>query len=187
MSSFILGVNGSPHREGTGSRLLAESLLGAHAAGAEEVELVHLADVITKFPPADYGKEMPPPLKSLSELLLRADGIIFSTPVNWFNMSTLMKALFDLMTPLEFPDFPLEGKVAGLIATCDEDGGQQALSLMAAPLVHYGFIIPPYGMVFHNNKVAAASEGNWQSRDCRLLGQNVARMVKKTKSAAWGY
>lgn len=183
---LILGVNGSPHLDGIGSRLLAEALLGAANAGAA-VNAVNLIEHITEFPPADYGKEMPEKLKGLSDLLREADGMIFSTPVHWFNMSALMKALFDFMAPLEYPDFPLEGKVAGLIATCDEDGGQQTLSLMAAPLVHYGFIIPPYGMVYHNNKATEGGEGGWQKKDFRLLGYNVARMCGAVKSCRWGY
>src|SRR5258708_4918895 len=134
---FVLGINGSPHRDGIGSPLLAEALLKAENEGAE-IDSVNLVDHIKEIPSADYGKEMPESLKPLEDVIKRADAIIFSTPVHWFNMSTLMKALLDFMAPLEFPDFPLEGKVAGLIATCDEDGGQQVLSLMAAVLVHYG-------------------------------------------------
>jgi len=181
---LVLGINGSDHKEGIGSQLLAEALLGAQNAGAE-VDFVHLADHITTFPPVDYGKEMPAELKPLSDRIHAADAIVFATPVHWFNMSTRMKALIDFMTPLEYPDFPLVGKVAGFIATCDEDGGQQAISLMAAAMNHCGFLIPPFGMVFHNNKAAGGGEGGWQNTDARLLGRNVVKLANATKRLTW--
>ena len=180
---FVLGINGSDHKEGIGSKLLAEALLGAQSAGAE-VDFVHLSDHITSFPPVDYGKEVPAELKPLVDLMLKADAIIFSTPVHWFTISTRMKALIDFMTPLEYPDFPLAGTVAGFIATCDEDGGQNATSTMAAAMNHYGFIIPPWGMLFHNNNTRA-SEGNWQETDARVIGQNVVKLAAATKDLAW--
>lgn len=180
----ILGINGSPHIHGIGSQLLNEVLVGAQHAGAN-TNLISLVEKIKEFPPENYGKAMPDSLNDLSHLIKTADGIIFSTPVHWFNVSTLMKALLDFMTPLEYPSFPLKGKIAGFIATCDEDGGQQAISLMAAALNHYGFIIPPWAMLFHNNKTAGQSEGKWQERDYQLLGKNVVKLITVTKNLAW--
>ena len=180
---FVLGINGSDHKEGIGSRLLAEALLGAESVGAE-VDFVHLCDTITTFPPADYQKEVPAELKPLIALMLKADAIVFATPVHWFNISTRVKALIDFMSPLEYPVFLFAGKVAGFIATCDEDGGQQAISLMAAAMNHYGFIIPPWAMLFHNN-AARGSEGNWQQTDARLIGQNVVKLATATKALVW--
>lgn len=182
---FVLGINGSDHKEGIGSQLLAEALLGAMNAGAE-VDFVHLVDSITTFPPVDYGKEMPAELKPLSDLIHKADAIVFATPVHWFNMSTRMKALIDFMTPLESPNFPLAGKVAGFIATCDEDGGQQAISLMAAAMNHCGLLIPPFGMVFQNRK-SGGGEGGWQNTDARLLGRNLVRLAAATRDLIWGH
>lgn len=157
---FVLGINGSPNKDGRGVGFLKIALEQAEREGAK-IQLVHLAD-----------------RKDIVPLLKKADGVVFSTPVHWFNMSTLMKEFIDSLTPLEYPAFPLEGKVAGFIATCDEDGGMQAISQMLAPLNHLGFVIPAYATVFRNLRIEANSEGEWMVKDLRLLGRNVVHMAR---------
>jgi multimeric flavodoxin WrbA len=109
--------------------------------------------------------------------IMKADVIVFATPVLWFNVSALMKALLERMP--ETPHFPLEGKTAYFFAVCDEDGGQQAINQMMAPLNHMGFKIPPYACMFYNTKMARKSEGEWQIRDVKALG-NKLRLLNKS-------
>ena len=186
MKPFILGINGSPHVKGVGAQLLEEALDGCLSTGAETLTY-HLVDPLNGYVQGEYRDTTPPGLELLFEQILRADGIIFSTPTYWFNMSALMKSLMEYLTNLELRKFALEGKVAGLIATCKEDGAQGTLSLMAAPLVHMGFLLPPYSMVFRNTKMADKSENNWQKEDILLLGQNVVQLVNLVKETSWGY
>lgn len=80
------------------------------------------------------------------ELILESDTIIFASPVYWFNISSYMKQLIEKLP--ESPNFPCEGKKAYFIATFEEDGGQQAINQMFAPLNHMGFEIPPYASYF---------------------------------------
>lgn len=98
-----------------------------------------------------------------------------------------MKNFIDHLTMLEERGFLLEGKVAGFIATCEEDGGQQALNAMTGPLSGMGLIIPPFAMLFYNINMAEKSEHGWQEKDPELVGANVARMVKQTMGMRWGY
>jgi multimeric flavodoxin WrbA len=190
METKIVGINGSPHVNGPCSTALRLTLDHAWKAGAK-TDFVHLAEFIGK--PFDGNFDTPlASLQFLLDLIKRADGLIFATPVHWFNVSSLMKTLIDEMSRLESPDFPLEGKVAGFIATCEEDGGMQACLQMAAPLIHMGCIIPPYGMVFKNTSIPTGGENGWQDRDFALLGSNIVRLIEATTSypstwSSWGY
>ncbi|MDO8493264.1 MAG: NAD(P)H-dependent oxidoreductase [bacterium] len=185
----ILGINGSPHKEGHGVRLLTEALAHSEKEGAE-TKITHLVDHPMNFFPGEYSAETPKGCDEIFGLLEWADGVIFSSPVYWFSMSALMKNFIEHITTLEeCRNFELEGKVAGFIATCEEDGGQKVISDMAAPLIHMGFVIPPYTMLFHNKHMAEKSEKGWQQDDHKLVGRNVARMAKilKDTSVVWGY
>jgi len=185
MALFVLGVNGSPHKDGVGSALLTRAL--DQCVREAKVARVDLADHVTNFCDGEYRSATPEGLGELFKLLELADAVIFSTPVYWFNMSALMKAFIEHMTALENRGFVCEGKVAGLIATCEEDGGQSALSLMAAPLVHMGFLLPPYAMLFYNKNMAEKSEADWQTKDAALIGANVVRLAQQVKGINWGY
>ncbi len=186
----ILGINGSPHKEGFGSGLLVEALEQSSKEGAQ-TKITHLVDHNVGFFPGEYSAETPKGHDELFSLLEWADGIIFSSPVYWFSMSALMKNFIEHITSLEeCRDFALEGKVASFIATCEEDGGQKVISDMAAPLIHMGLIIPPYSMLFHNRHMAEKSEKAWQKDDHRLVGANIvhmARILAGAKDNTWGY
>lgn len=185
----ILGINGSPNKDGLGIKLLSEAIDQCVREGAK-TKIAHLVDVKAGFFPGKYSAETPPGHDEIFKLVEWADGIIFSTPVYWFSMSSLMKNFIEHLTTFEeCRDFALEGKVAGFIATCEEDGGQKAILDMLAPLIHMGFIIPPYVALFHNRHMAEKSEKAWQRDDHRLIGANVFRMAKilKGKGKIWGY
>lgn len=98
-------------------------------------------------------------MRPVLDAIVRADAIVFATPVLWFNVSALMKELIELME--EGPDFPYEGKAAFFVAVCEEDGGQQAINQMMAPLNHMGFWIPPYASYIFNSSMAERSEDAW--------------------------
>jgi multimeric flavodoxin WrbA len=131
-----IAINGSPEKDGHTARLLAK--LG--------VPIFHLSDGIR---PAHHA-------------ILRTEAIVFGTPVRWFNVSALMKELIDGLP--EGPEYPCEGKTAFFVAVCDEDGCQQAINQMFAPLNHMGFSIPPYACYFYNNNMADKSEDQWMLR-----------------------
>ncbi len=185
----ILGINGSPSRDGLLVELLSKALESSKQDGAE-TKLTHLVDHPVDFFAGKYNADTPKGYGELFKLLEWADGIIFASPVYWFSMSSIMKNFIEHITTLEESrGFALEGKVAGFITTCDEDGGQKVLSDMAAPLIHMGLVIPPYTMLFHNRNMAEKSENGWQQSDQKLVGLNVSRMAKilSGKGKIWGY
>jgi len=129
-----IAINGSQERNGRTAKLLA--LLDIQ-------DVFHLVDG----------------MKPALDAIRRADTVVLATPVLWFNVSALMKELIELME--EGPEFPCEGKAAFFVAVCDEDGAQQAINQMMAPLNHMGFWIPPYASYIFNANMADRSEDEW--------------------------
>ena len=186
----ILGIDGSPKR-GIVSALLDEAL---HAAREEavilgeehiEVEALHLADLDLPHHDGSYDST-PPELALPFDWLRKADGIIFATPVHWFNVSELTKCFIDWLTTLE-ANFELEGKVAGVIAHCDSDGGNQAAMSLVGPLLHMGLMIPPCCAMYRNKCLADLTGHEWQGTDQRLVGQNVLRLARTIRTHQGGW
>lgn len=185
---FILGINGSPNKNGLTASLLKQSLEQSKSEGAK-TELVHLIDFEKGFFKGDL-KKIEPEIKPLIDLILKSNGFIISTPVYWMNMSALVKNFLDQLTPLEESNFKLEGKVAGFIATEDEGGGWKTVLDLAGPLAHMGVIFPPYSFIFYNRKIAEKSEHDWMEKDIKLLGVNIIKMAKllpQQDKYFWGY
>ncbi|MEX2016986.1 MAG: flavodoxin family protein [Candidatus Pacearchaeota archaeon] len=184
----ILGINGSPNKNGLCTNLLKKSLKVAEKYGAK-TKIIHLVDIERKFYSGSLGKKPQKDFKPIAKEVLNADGLVLATPVYWMNMSSLMKEFIDELTFLEIDNFKMEGKVAGFIATCEEDGGWQTILNMAGPLSHMGLIFPPYSMVFYNRRFPGKSEHAWMRKDFELLGKNVVELCKMIKSYEpnWDY
>ena len=122
----------------------------------------------------------------LINLLARADGIIYCTPVHWFGPSAEMQNLLSWLTLTE-KGWRLEGKPVGLAACCDTDGGQAAVSAMAATLNHLGCAIPPHCMFFENTTITGnidlrGHEQKWMVDDAtEVVGANVAQWAMINK------
>lgn len=177
----ILGFNGAPAKTGAVATLLSESLRAAAEEIAELGEtpntaVIHLVDIVKEFHDGTFTN-VPTSLQSTFDSMSTAEGFLFATPVHWFNMSALMKCFIDWLTSLEQDTCELEGKVAGVLAHCDEDGGNQAVISILSPLVHMGMLVPPYCGFFKNKYMASQSEAGWQLIDHRLVGKNVVRLA----------
>ncbi|WP_038054902.1 flavodoxin family protein [Thermodesulfobacterium hydrogeniphilum] len=157
----VLGILGSPHKDGGSAQLLLAALKGAQREGSK-IELVsvydgeikpcigciHNEDPNCKFPCIfeDYGK-------ILLEKIYQADGIIFSTPVYWFAPSGPLKILIDRMTCLENmvaygePSY-MEGKVVGAIAVGADEGAVLTTGYLITTMSSMGAIIPPWGIAY---------------------------------------
>ena len=163
----IVGFNGAPGKTGAVATLLTESLRAAEEEIAvlgetPNTAVIHLVDVVKEFHDGSFTN-IPSSLQSTFESMRTADGFVFATPVHWFNMSALMKCFIDWLTSLERQDTrELEGKVAGVLAHCEEDGGNQAVTSILSPLVHMGMLVPPYCGFFRNKNMALQSEAGWQ-------------------------
>ena len=178
----ILGICGSPlgvknlpfnHKDGidifgnqdesTCAKLLKRALREARKSG-----------VRTKI--LDLANDDTPPMNDsrIKDMLRKADGFIIATPVHWFNVSVLIKQFIDEAL-YDFSDEPyeLEGKPVGIIAVCNEDGGNQAIANIAMPLNHCGVFVPPFGTLFYNKSMPEHGEGGWQE-EVEWIGEVVA-------------
>ncbi len=184
----ILGFDGSTHkRGGSVTRLLHEALKAAadeapHFGETVSSEIITLLDVCEQpdVPFYDYKiPGQPDPVKAIFEKMRDADGFIFATPVNWYNVSSPMKFFIDWLTDLVDPEWQdvMEGKPAGIIAHCNDDGGNQAAMSMMAPLFHFGAAFGPYAPFYRNELAAEKSADRWQMTHQLLVGQNVVRMI----------
>jgi multimeric flavodoxin WrbA len=130
-----IAINGSPTVDGCTASLLKEL----------DIRIYDLSDGVDKA----------------RDAILNANTIVFGTPVRWFNVSALMKELIDELPEGSELDYPCDGKTAFFVAVCDEDGAQQAINQMMAPLNHMGFWIPPYACYICNKNMAERSEDQW--------------------------
>jgi multimeric flavodoxin WrbA len=192
-TTFILGVNGSPHKEGVVCELLNLILRGAAEAGAK-TKIIHLYDLNIIHEPGHYSqnpkKAIPAemPLDGITELypeILRADGLVFATPVYWANMSGVMKDFIDHLTPLENDGFQLEGKVAAFIAASKENEGglEMAVMSMVTALAQMGVLIPPNSVMWYPGGWSTTNKkvNSWAKEDAPKVGRNMVKLIKILK------
>lgn len=175
---LVVGINGSPRKTGGTVNMLREALSEAAKFGAE-TRLIHLLDYKMKPYKGDYSKKPDPKaLKVLNEIE-GADAIILATPTHWLGPSTLMKMLIDNMTYFETgKGYRLQGKVAGVLAHCWEDGGFGVARDLAAILNTMGCILPPYAINMRNRYLSRNEQTDWMWTDAKLLGKSVVVMAE---------
>lgn len=189
----VLGILGSPHKDGGSAQLLFSALKAAEKEGAK-TELVSVYDEeikpcigcildsepTCKFPCIfdDYGKVI---LEKIND----AEGLIFSTPIYWFAPSGPLKILIDRMTCLENmvsygePSY-MEGKVVGAIAVGADAGGPWTCGYLITALTSMGAIIPPWGIAYSYK----GKEAIWDDKalmDAINIGLLVTNMIKILK------
>jgi multimeric flavodoxin WrbA len=123
----ILGISCSPHVEGNTVTLLKESLKGAQAEGAE-AELYSVAGK-TIQPCEGCGAcfesgvcKIKDDMQELYGKMLAADGIIFGTPVYFWDMTAQAKAVIDRTFALNRPEKSLVNKVGGIVVVAGSLG-----------------------------------------------------------------
>lgn len=186
----ILGINGSPRKEGKTAALLREVLHGAEAAGAQ-VSMIHLIDYPIRPCLGFYSEDpelcnpqtcttgvMEDGMKGLFERLLHVDGVVFASSTYWFGPTGLMKTFLDRLTALENVGKLLDGKVAGFAATCEEMGAYNTIISLMGPLVDMGFVIPPYALVYTTGR-GPLEEDPEAIRDARRLGRNMVTLARR--------
>lgn len=181
---IVLGVNGSPFKNGKCFKLLRQTLHQCESLGAK-TSTIQLSNYEKEVFSLSHVNRSPRRVATMLKLLRQADCLILATPVHWFGISSLTKNFLDHLSRLEAKNFQLEGVVVGFIVVLEEDGGMKAVLDMAGPLNHMGAMIPPYATFFHNKRVANFSERKWMLKDHRLLGSNVVRLARATAHERW--
>lgn len=117
----ILGISGSPRRNGVTVAMLEEALKAAKGDGAE-VELYSVSG--KNIQPCDgcWGCRgtgechIKDDMQELYEKMLGADGIIFGTPVYFWGMTAQAKAVMDRTIVFGHAERSLANKVCGVVA-----------------------------------------------------------------------
>jgi len=124
-------------------------------------------------------------MNKIYELVLESDGMIFVTPIYWYNVPGPLKNFIDRLTILENAIFTegrskAEGKVAGFIALGNDAGAIAVIQNLMAVMNSFGMIIPPWALAYHE------SEGEPVDNEKFLLDvanvvRSVALMIKLIK------
>jgi multimeric flavodoxin WrbA len=129
-------------------------------------------------------------MQKVYPLLLKADAIVFATPVYWFNMSGQMKTFIDRLCCMAAGGYRLEGKIGVFYAVSKEnEGGKMSAALaMASAMNHLGLMIPPYGTLVYPGKEKIVKNGktvwdDWIFEDAPKIAKNIVSLCKFLKKS----
>jgi len=128
----ILAISCSPRKQGNTEILLGEALKGAQYEGAE-VELFSVAGkAIAPCDACDSCRKkgvchIKDDMQELYDKMLEADGIIFGTPIYFYNMAAQCKAVMDRTIALNHPEKNLANKVGGIVVVAASLGNIDAV------------------------------------------------------------
>lgn len=162
----ILIVSASPRKYGV-ARLVAEAARRM-AIEIENVNAIKIDvydydikpckgcvsdDVMLCKVPCVYEDDM----KKLYSVVEQADGMIFVSPVYWYNVPGPLKNFIDRLTVFENAIFiegrsRLEGKVAGFIAVGNDTGALAVIQNLMVTLNSMGVAIPPWALAYHESE-----------------------------------
>ena len=128
----ILGIACSPRKQGNTVTLLEEVFRGSKQEGAE-TELYSVSDKTIE--PCQGCRtcwetgECPieDDMKDLGNRMIEADGIVFGTPIYFYNMTAQAKAIVDRTIALSRPERNLANKVGSVVAVAGSLGLVDAL------------------------------------------------------------
>ena len=184
----VLGIVGSPRKEGNTEIMVREALDAARQAGAE-TELFLVAD--KKITPCDGcgacmggdGCVVDDDMQDLYRQFEAADGVIFGTPVYFINVSAQAKAIIDRSISLMRAG-KLKGKVAAAIVAARRVGAGQVLGLIYTWFAVHRMVIAGGGIGYGREK-GEVRQGPGGApmlsamEEARSVGRNVVGMIKK--------
>lgn len=194
---LVVGINGSPFKDGIVNKLLDSALEGARLEGAE-IATIHLCDLQIGYEKGSYSKDPAviddsanDDFTALLPRLLRADAFVFATPVYWANMSGAMKTFIDRMIYLENNGSRLEGKPAAFIAASKENEGglEMAVMSMVAAVTQMGVLIPANSILWYPGDwtTTSGTMKNWAEQFAPLAGRNLVKIsrILETSDIKW--
>lgn len=97
-------------------------------------------------------------MRRLYDIVIESDGIIFITPIYWYNVPGPLKNFIDRLTVLENAIFiegrsKVEGKVVGFIAIGNDTGAIAVIQNLMAVMNSLGAVIPPWALAYHESEV----------------------------------
>ncbi len=182
----ILGISFSPREQGNTEQLLEKVFSGARQLGAE-TELYRVAD--KNIQPCDgcgscHKTEchIQDDMQELYSKMLAADGIVFGTPVYFYNITAQGKTVIDRTIALSGPGRNLANKVGGIVVV----GG--SLGLVDAVKDLY-FYMATRQMIPANFVAAyAASKGDVAKLEkCLKASENLGKQMVKIAEKKFTY
>jgi len=161
----VIGISGSPRKNGNTGILVRKALEGAEAKGATTT-YVSLAGKEIKGCIAcpDCGKKgrciIDDDMQEIYPLLVEADAIVLGSPVYFGNFASQTKALIDRCYFLHKSGKKLSGKVGGVIAVGGRAGHELTVLSMIDYMTIVGMVLPGGAFVqsYSREPGAAASE-----------------------------
>jgi multimeric flavodoxin WrbA len=174
----ILAVSCSPRKKGNTATLLAEALKGAQQEGAE-VELYSVSGKTIK--PCDgcgtcndTGKcHIQDDMQELYPKMVEADGIIFGTPIYFYNMASQAKTIIDRTMVTGHPDMSLANKVGGIVAVAGSFGLSSAVKDLYLYIINRRMLPASYVAAYAGD-VRTLEKGMKAAFD---LGRQMVRLV----------
>jgi len=184
----VIGIVGSPRKNGNTEILMKEALTVAREAGCE-TEMFLLSG--KQVAPCDAcgtcfdvgGCVVQDDMQDLYGLMDRADAVIFGTPVYFGSVSAQLKTVMDRTFAL-LRQRALKGKVAGALVVTRRVGAIQARSLLYAFCIAHGMILAG-GAIGYGREPGDVLTGvgggiNISALDeARLLGTNVVQLARR--------
>ncbi len=183
----VLGLSFSPREQGNTEQLLDKAFSGAQELDAE-TELFRVAGKNIK--PCDGcgscfkigGCHIQDDMQELYDKMLEADGIIFGTPVYFYNVTAQGKAVIDRTIALGRPGRSLANKVGGIIVV----GG--SLGLVDAVKELYFYMATRH--MLPANFVAAYAAGKDDVKrleKCMMAAEDLGRQMVKIAEKKFTY
>ncbi len=187
--TLIVGINGSPRKNGRTAGLLKKILQTAKNSGGE-TKLLHLVDYeikpclgcySTDFKKCIYPCRIKDGMQKIYPLLEKADALVLGSPVYWFNMSGLMKNFIDRLCCAENNGFLYQGKIAALAVSKEDGGEMMALMSMASALNHMGFVLLPYTIYAPGSETGK----DWVPETIEFVGKKLVEVANCLKKINW--
>lgn len=184
----ILGIVCSPRPHGN-TEILVQTALAKAEEQSAEIELVTLAGKNISPCDACYscrqtGKchikdDMPNIYTKLSE----ADGIIFGTPVYYWNVTAQAKLLID-RTLVFSMNRELKDKAAGVVITMGRTGSTSALAGFNAFIALQRMVMVRYALAFGGEEKGLVKKDERGIREAEGVGEAIAKYILSQKNAA---
>jgi multimeric flavodoxin WrbA len=146
----VLVLNGSLKHgsEPSNTEEVADMVVGEMKKLAEvSTVMVRLSDKIIPVG-LSYKESEDDEWPGIVDEILKADVVIFATPIWWGGRSSLMQRAVERMDAFDEGTVPggrdaLKGKVAGIVITGSEDGAQSVMAHLMEVLSFMNFTLPP--------------------------------------------
>jgi multimeric flavodoxin WrbA len=184
----VLGISGSPRKDGNTEILIKEALEGARLMGAE-VEFISLSGKVIggciAHPNCGHSGKclIDDDMQPIYGKMMEADAIIIGTPIYFGGMTSQTKALLDRTYLLSKMGRKLEGKVGGVIAVGGRAGHELTTACMMDFMTLQGLVLPSGAFAHSFVRDLGAAKGDEKSvKAARALGERVALIAAKIRA-----